>query len=50
MRGLVLKLGFSFMVVNKGCHGYYVIQSSFKNEIDAYGRKRQKGGKILTSV
>ena len=30
------------MVVNKGWYGYYVIQSSNKNPIGAYGRKRQK--------
>ena len=27
-----------FMVVNKGCYGYYIIQSSNKNLIEAYGR------------
>ena len=31
------------MVVNKGFVGFFVIQSSNKNQIGAYGRKRQKG-------
>ena len=30
------------MDVNKGCDGYYVIRSSNKNQIEAYGRKRHK--------
>ena len=30
------------MVVNKGGYGYYVIQSSNQNQIEAYGSKRQK--------
>ena len=38
------------MVVNKGCYDFYVIQSLQKNQIEAYGRKRQKGGKIRAFV
>ena len=37
---------FVSMVVKQGCYCDYVIQRLDKNQIEAYGRKRQKGAKF----